>query len=104
MCAGQELNLHCTRRVGYSHLGTPMPSRRIVPSGSPRDPHVLGGEFLKLLVSDNQRRRCSLNRCASLEKSSQENLKNGNWQLADAESRLPRRKLDLIAESVDCLR
>ena len=29
MSAGQELNLHCTRRVGYSHFGTPMPSRRI---------------------------------------------------------------------------
>ena len=29
-CAGQELNLHCQRRVGYSHLGSPMPSRRIL--------------------------------------------------------------------------
>jgi len=29
-CAGQELNLQCPEgRVGYSHLGTPMPSRRI---------------------------------------------------------------------------
>ena len=30
-CVGQELNLQCPwGRVGYSHLGTPMPSRRVV--------------------------------------------------------------------------
>ena len=28
-CVGQELNLHSLRRVGYSHLGSPMPSRHI---------------------------------------------------------------------------
>ena len=29
-CVGQELNLQCPwGRVGYSHLGTPMPSRRV---------------------------------------------------------------------------
>jgi len=27
-CAGQELNLHSQWRVVYSHLGSPMPSRR----------------------------------------------------------------------------
>ena len=30
-CVGQELNLHSKLRVGYSHLGSPMPSRRLVP-------------------------------------------------------------------------
>ena len=30
-CVGQELNLHSVSRVGYSHLGSPMPSRRILP-------------------------------------------------------------------------
>lgn len=28
-CVGQELNLHSVPRVGYSHLGSPMLSRRI---------------------------------------------------------------------------
>ena len=26
-CVGQELNLHSNQRVGYGHLGSPMPSR-----------------------------------------------------------------------------
>ena len=29
-CVGQESNLHSFLRVGYSHLGSPMPSRRIL--------------------------------------------------------------------------
>ena len=29
-CAGQELNLHSLRRVIYDHLGSPMPSRRML--------------------------------------------------------------------------
>src|SRR5439155_10253954 len=28
-CVGQESNLHSQRRVGYSHVGSPMPSRRV---------------------------------------------------------------------------
>ena len=31
-CVGQELNLHSFTRVGYSHLGSPMPSRRVFSS------------------------------------------------------------------------
>ena len=31
-CAGQESNLHSRWRVGYSHLGSPMPSRRESPA------------------------------------------------------------------------
>src|SRR5437899_1722677 len=27
-CVGQELNLHSIVRVGYNHLGSPLPSRR----------------------------------------------------------------------------
>lgn len=35
-CVGQESNLHCVKRVGYSHLGTPMPSRRVLVLDSER--------------------------------------------------------------------
>ena len=28
-CVGQELNLHSKLRVGYSHVGSPMPSRHV---------------------------------------------------------------------------
>jgi hypothetical protein len=33
-CVGQELNLHSVTRVGYSHLGSPMPSRRMLSSST----------------------------------------------------------------------
>jgi hypothetical protein len=33
-CVGQELNLHSVTRVGYSHLGSPMPSRRMMSSST----------------------------------------------------------------------
>ncbi len=29
-CVGQELNLQSLKRVGYSHVGSPMPSRRVL--------------------------------------------------------------------------
>ena len=41
-CVGQELNLHSAARVGYSHLGSPMPSRRMTSSTGgiePTDDH-----------------------------------------------------------------
>ena len=33
-CVGQELSLHSFTRVGYSHLGSPMPSRRMLSSST----------------------------------------------------------------------
>ena len=29
-CVEQESNLHSVKRVGYNHLGSPMPSRRVI--------------------------------------------------------------------------
>src|SRR5438876_1434956 len=34
-CVGQESNLHSTVRVGYSHLGSPMPSRHLLTKKTP---------------------------------------------------------------------
>jgi hypothetical protein len=49
-CVGQELNLHSAMRVGYSHLGSPMPSRREIPSPPTPLPQSTGGEGRNLVA------------------------------------------------------
>ena len=44
-CVGQELNLHSVTRVGYSHLGSPMPSRRISSSTGGNRTHSRSPRF-----------------------------------------------------------